>query len=157
MNLIKRDRPALDLWEAFDGLRGEMDRALDLFRVPDAAGLLDRSMAPALDIIEGNEEYLIRADLPGVEKKELEISVTGTVLSHQGRAQGREEVRFRQELPQGDLVRILPADHRPATLGGRGQDLCRIGERGPHAPRAQARGSQAQDDRRIGEVRRVEP
>ncbi len=40
MDLTKWQRPApVDLWDAFEGLRGDMDRALDLFRTPDVAGL----------------------------------------------------------------------------------------------------------------------
>ena len=70
MNIMKWENPApKDLWDAFDGLRGEMDRALDIFRVPDAMGLLDRTTAPAVDVIETPEGYVIYADLPGSTRR----------------------------------------------------------------------------------------
>jgi HSP20 family protein len=82
MDLFKWERPApIDLWEAFDGLRGEMDRALDPFKSPDVAGLFDRPTAPAVDIVETEEEYFVVADLPGVDKRDLEVSVAGSLLT----------------------------------------------------------------------------
>jgi HSP20 family protein len=92
MNLLKRPSPApLDLWEAFDGLRGEMDRAMDLFRVPDAAGLFDHSASPAVDVMETADEYLVVADVPGVKKEDLEISLAGTLLSIKGEKKGESD------------------------------------------------------------------
>jgi HSP20 family protein len=112
MSIMKWENPApKDLWEAFDGMRGEMDRALDLFRVPDAMGLLDRSAAPAVDLIETPEEYLIIADLPGVDKKDLELSVTGSILRIKGMKKAEEgsEKRkfFRRETWAGSFERTL--------------------------------------------------
>jgi HSP20 family protein len=112
MDLMKWERPApLELWEAFDGLRGDMDRALDLFRVPDAAGLLDRSTGPAVDVIETEDEYLVLADLPGVDKRDLEVSVKGSLLTIKGekRAEAESAKRrvFRKETWMGAFGRTI--------------------------------------------------
>ena len=112
MDLVKWERPApTDLWEAFDGLRGELDRALDPFRSPDVAGIFDRTTAPAVDLIETEEEYLVVADLPGVDKKELELSVTGSLLSIRGdkKAEQESEKRkfFRKETWMGSFSRTI--------------------------------------------------
>ena len=123
MDLAKWGAPATrDLWEAFDGLRGDMDRALDFFSLPDAAGLLDRTTAPAVDIVETEEEYLVVADLPGVDKRDLEVSVTGSLLAIKGvkKAEGNSDKRkvFRKETWVGSFSRTidLPAEIDPGKI-----------------------------------------
>jgi len=88
-----------------------MDRALDLFRSPDAAGLLDRVSAPAVDLIEGDEAYIVIADLPGVDKKDLELTVTGSLLAIKGDKKGEQESDrrkfFRKETWIGSFKRTI--------------------------------------------------
>jgi len=112
MDLVKWDSPApTDLWEAFDGLRGELDRALDPFRIPSVAGLLDRTTAPAVDVLETEDEYLVLADLPGVDKRDLEVSVTGSLLSIKGDKKGERDSEkrkiFRKETWVGSFSRTI--------------------------------------------------
>jgi HSP20 family protein len=90
MELTKWDRPApVDLWDAFEGLRGEMDRALDSLKVPDGSGIFDRSVAPAIDLIEREDDFLVVADLPGLRREEIDLTLAGTLLSIKG--EKREE------------------------------------------------------------------
>jgi HSP20 family protein len=112
MDLTKWQRPApVDLWDAFEGLRGDMDRALEVFRTPDVAGLLDRTSAPAVDVIETAAEYLVIADLPGVDKRDLELSVAGSLLSIKGDKREEREVEkrkfFRKETWAGSFRRTI--------------------------------------------------
>lgn len=87
----KRESPtSLDLWDAFDDLRGELERTFGAFDLPGVSGLLDWSTGPAIDLVEGDDEYLVLADLPGVRKDELELSVQGTLLTIKGEKK-REE------------------------------------------------------------------
>jgi HSP20 family protein len=123
MDLTRWGAPATrDLWEAFDGLRGDMDRALDFFSLPDAAGLLDKTTAPAVDVVETDEEYLVVADLPGVDKRDLEVSVTGSLLAIKGvkKSEGNSEKRkvFRKETWVGSFSRTidLPAEIDPGKI-----------------------------------------
>lgn len=123
MDLTRWGAPATrDLWEAFDGLRGDMDRALDFFSLPDAAGLFDKTTAPAVDVVETDEEYLVVADLPGVDKRDLEVSVTGSLLAIKGvkKSEGNSEKRkvFRKETWVGSFSRTidLPAEIDPGKI-----------------------------------------
>lgn len=129
MDLMKWERPAsMDLWEAFDGLRGDMDRALDLFRVPDAAGLFDRTTAPAVDVVETEDEFIVYADLPGVDKGDLELSVTGSLVSIKGekKAERESEKRkvFRKETWKGAFSRTidLPSQADPDKVSAELKD-----------------------------------
>jgi len=123
MDLMRwEDRNPRDLWNAFDGLRGDMDRAMDLFKLPDASGLLDRMTAPAVDVLETDEEFLVIADLPGVKKEELELNVAGTLLAikgdKKGEAQNDKRKIFRKETWVGGFSRTidLPSDIDPEKV-----------------------------------------
>ncbi len=112
MDLMKRQRPVpMDLWDAFDGLGGDLFDPFDVFRTPLAAGLFDHSAAPALDLIEGKDEYLIRADLPGIKKEDLDLSVTGTLLCVKGEVKAEKEGEkrkvFRKESWTGSFKRTI--------------------------------------------------
>lgn len=129
MDLTKWERPApMDLWEAFEGLRGEMDRALELFRAPDAAGLFDRTTAPAVDVVETEDEYVVYADLPGVEKGDLELSVSGSLVSIKGEKKAERESEkgkvFRKETWKGSFSRTinLPAQANPDKVSAELKD-----------------------------------
>jgi HSP20 family protein len=120
MDLMKWEGSApRDLWDAFDGLRGDMDRALDFFKLPDASGLLDRTTALAVDVIEDGDEFLVLADLPGVKKEDLELSVAGSLLSIKGekKQEAVDDKRriFRKETWVGSFNRTidLPAEIDP--------------------------------------------
>jgi HSP20 family protein len=112
MNLVRKQGSyPMDLWEAFDGLRDELYDAIDLFRVPEVSGLFDHSAAPPMDIIEGKDAYLVLADLPGISKEDVELSVTGTLLTIKGEVKadkGSEKRKFyRREGWQGSFQRSL--------------------------------------------------
>jgi len=118
----------MDLWEAFDGLRGEMYDALDFFKVPEVSGLFDHAGAPALDVIEGKDEYLVLADLPGLRKEDLDLSVTGTLLCIKGEVKPEKETEkrkvFRKESWAGSFKRTidLPAMADTGKIGAELKD-----------------------------------
>ena len=70
-NLIRR-RPINDLV----GLRDDFDRLFnDTFRIFDE-GYGDRvAWKPAVDMEENQEEYVIKAELPGIKKEDIKISI----------------------------------------------------------------------------------
>ncbi len=51
-------------------------------------------MWPDMDIIESDDRYFIRADVPGVEIKDIDISVSGEVLTISG--QKKEEMNVKE-------------------------------------------------------------
>ena len=64
---------------------------------------------PAIDIKEEKDKFLIAADLPGVDPKNIEISVENNVLTLKGkREETREETKgsyYRMERTQGQFYR----------------------------------------------------
>jgi len=67
--------------------------------------------APSVDVIERPDEIVVRAALPGVKKDEIEISVSGTLLTIRGKGSEpkREEQGeyYRTEIPHGAFSRTL--------------------------------------------------
>ena len=71
---------------------------------------------PSLDIVERDNEIVVRAEVPGVDKKDLEISVTDHTVTIKGctKEEHKEEKGdyFRSEIYQGSFSRssALPCD-----------------------------------------------
>jgi HSP20 family protein len=80
----------------------------------DAAAFADWS--PAIDFEESDREYLVKADVPDVQKDDIKVNVEDGVLSVEGeRRQTKEETTkkfHRIERAYGSFVRrlVLPSD-----------------------------------------------
>ena len=89
MNSLTRwQRPELSTWPSFGrltDLREEIDRLFEspLAEVARASQLLS-GWAPALDIFEAKESIWVRAELPGMKREEIEVSLHDGSLSISG-------------------------------------------------------------------------
>lgn len=137
MNLMLRNRDfGLDAFE-------ELSRFLDLGW--ENAGLYDHALSPAVDLVESDDGYTLKADLPGVDKKELELSVENNVLTIKGEKKGgnseKKEKRFyRRETWSGSFRRTisLPQAADSANVEAQLKDgvlTVRIGKREELKPR----------------------
>ncbi len=67
--------------------------------------------APRVDVIEREEEFLVRAEVPGVEKQDLELELVGQVLTLKGeRKHEKTEEKgtyYRSEIARGSFMRSL--------------------------------------------------
>jgi HSP20 family protein len=93
-SLIPR-RSVLRAPVAHPGLRAfwpqEMDRFFDdaFGNAPAAQGA--QGFTPRIDVSESDEAYLVRADVPGVEEKDIQISLEEGVLTIQGKLESEKE------------------------------------------------------------------
>ena len=80
-------------------LRDDVDHLFDsLFqsRLP-VAGRWAAAFAPAVDIEESRDEFIVRVDLPGVSAKDVKVNLLGDVLTIRGeRAQQSEQKQQNQ-------------------------------------------------------------
>jgi HSP20 family protein len=100
----------------FQSLRTAMDRLQRLSRLSsgdDEVGI--RSLS--LDVVETNDEYLVRAAIPGVDPKDVDINVNEDVLTISGKFEHKQEEKeeqyLRRELSYGEFHRSL---RLPPTL-----------------------------------------
>ncbi|NIL93161.1 MAG: Hsp20 family protein, partial [Woeseiaceae bacterium] len=71
-------------WSIVDLLHRDLDRlAGRRMSLGDADGAVT-DWVPAVDIIEENDRFVLRADVPGVEPKDIEVSMDAGVLSLSG-------------------------------------------------------------------------
>jgi len=87
MNLIRYQRPEM-VWPTFgrlSSLRDELDR---LFESPFAeltrTSQLWSGWTPALDVYEDKESFIVKAELPGMKREDIEVSLHDGALSISG-------------------------------------------------------------------------
>jgi HSP20 family protein len=87
-NLTRWQRPELTTWPGFGrltNLRDEIDR---LFEVPLAelarTSQLLSGWTPALDVFEDKDNVYVRAELPGMRKEDIDVSLHNGSLSLSG-------------------------------------------------------------------------
>jgi HSP20 family protein len=115
----------------------EMDRLFDAYfsrgwlhpfqwsSLPKATAPFE-GRTPNIDLIDRENEYVIKAELPGVDKKDLDISVTQNAVTIKGSTRSEEKEEkgdyYRCEISRGSYARTmsLPADvdeeHTKATF-----------------------------------------
>jgi HSP20 family protein len=81
-------------WDLFDDLRNAQDDLLRMSRMPrqwltqfeprPSAGYAAQAWAPAVDITERKDTYLVTAELPGVGPADLEVTIQDGLLTIQG-------------------------------------------------------------------------
>ena len=84
MDLIRWGNGLVDPFIEFESLQDEINRLFDGMRVPETRGLFDRTFSPAVDVLEHSDAFEVVCDLPGVELKDIETSVTANVLTIKG-------------------------------------------------------------------------
>ena len=91
MNIIKWQRPTLTAWPTFgrlSDLRDEIDRLFEspLTTLARPSQLLS-GWTPALDVYEEKDNFVVKAELPGMKKEEIEVSFQDGSLSISGERQ----------------------------------------------------------------------
>ena len=116
---------ALRRWDPFreiESLKREMERLFDevfertpfLRREPmiETAEEFRRVWTPACDVYETDKEIVVKANLPGVSKDNVEVIVTEDSITIKGQAKEEAEVKeknyYRRELSYGAFERVIP-------------------------------------------------
>ncbi len=74
---------------------------------------------PHVDLVERDEEVVLRAEVPGVEKKDIDVSITGNSVTIKGQTRHEEKEEkgeyYRCEISRGAFSRTvaLPAQVDP--------------------------------------------
>jgi len=71
---------------------------------------------PRVDILSGDQDYLIRADMPGVGADGLDLRVEGTTLTLVGRRADRPSFRRRFLIPRQTDVNEVSAGFQNGVL-----------------------------------------
>jgi HSP20 family protein len=102
-------------WDPFDeimSMRESMDRLFEDFfsRRPRTAGPL--VWQPAIEVFETDTDVVVKAELPGIDPKHVEVNVTDDTLTIKGEAKTEQEEKrrnyYRRELRYGAFQRAIP-------------------------------------------------
>jgi len=116
MNSLTRwQRPEFSIWPGFGrltNLREEIDR---LFEVPLAeltrSSQLLSGWTPAFDVYEDKDNVYVRAELPGMRKEDIDLSLHNGTLSISGERKGEEKFKdtevYREERFFGRFQRTI--------------------------------------------------
>ena len=69
-----------DVW----GLQSDINRLFDAFMTPFEGTEIRRTLSPKLDVAEMKDKYEIKAELPGIDEKEIDLSMDDGVLTISG-------------------------------------------------------------------------
>jgi len=103
---------ALDPSRDLTDTQTQMNRLFDNFLgQPSLSGTMERAWAPPVDMYETRNEVVVAVELPGLNEKDIRLSITGDLLTIQGERQWSDEVRdaahYRQERWFGKFERAL--------------------------------------------------
>ncbi|MFQ5903528.1 MAG: Hsp20/alpha crystallin family protein [Candidatus Binatia bacterium] len=109
-------------WEPFEGLSRMQSRINDLFEEAFGRSRLPHTPSsgvwyPPVDILESKDSYLIRAELPGTKKEDLNVELKDGALTLSGERKFEEPTDgveyHRAERPAGKFSRSF---HLPQTI-----------------------------------------
>ncbi|HWN97480.1 MAG TPA: Hsp20/alpha crystallin family protein [Methylomirabilota bacterium] len=116
MALIRWQRPEMNVWSPFrhlSTLRDEIDRLFDspLNALTNDSQQFLNGWLPTLDLHEDKDHLVLKAELPGMKKEDIDISLHGDVLTLSGERKEEENYEkaetYRAERFLGRFQRTL--------------------------------------------------
>jgi HSP20 family protein len=116
MALMRWQKPEMNVWSPFrqlSVLRDEIDRLFDspLNELTRSSQQFLSGWLPAIDLYDERDHLVLKAELPGINKDELDISLHGDVLTLSGERKDQGEFKdaevFRSERYVGRFQRSI--------------------------------------------------
>lgn len=109
-------------WREMLDIKDEFDRMMDIFR-PDLHLWEGYTKVPAVDVYEDEDNVYVKAELPGLQKEDISLTIEGDTLILSGKkSQTREEKKenyYRKEIREGAFSRSIeipcPVDKEKVT------------------------------------------
>jgi HSP20 family protein len=115
-HLKDKEEKAMEImkWEPFrelSSLRQEMNRLFDSFFDRERPAFKERQWVPAIDVSETPEEIKVKAELPGIDEKDISLSLSGNNLMIKGERKEEKEEKdkhfHRIERAYGAFQRVI--------------------------------------------------
>ena len=123
-------------WNPFkelERMRGDFDQLLDRFRTPGwlSAELETETVRPRIESFVEEGKLTVRADMPGIDPKDIEVNVSGDMLTVRGKREEKKETKKRDflqrevrygsyeystTLPKGIKAEDVKASYRDGVL-----------------------------------------
>lgn len=117
------DRPTYNPMVMFDDLRNELEQFFDrpwLAFSRKARNLEKTPWMPTMDVFEKNGELIVKADLPGMKKEDVTVTLEDNFLVLKGERKEEKEINeenfYRVERLYGAFYRRLPLSFKADPL-----------------------------------------
>ncbi|MCX7831875.1 MAG: Hsp20/alpha crystallin family protein [Actinobacteria bacterium] len=101
-----------DPWRELLNMRDELDRIFERFFVPSEIESRELTWSPSVEMYETDNELVVKAELPGLSSKDVDITLTDDALTIKGEKKESEEVKgenyYRKETRYGSFHRTIP-------------------------------------------------
>ncbi|MDD3374111.1 MAG: Hsp20/alpha crystallin family protein [Candidatus Omnitrophica bacterium] len=111
----RKDNWWVDPFSELEGIQKQMNQLFDFSLARNPLGdttLLGGQWAPAVDVYDSKDSLLVKADLPGLTKDEIEVSIHDGSLILKGEkkkdTEVKEEKYFKTERFYGSFFRTIP-------------------------------------------------
>lgn len=107
---------SLARWQPYNELRrmqSDMDRMFENFFQPSIAPTVQAGMTiPLVDVFEQDNEIIVKAEVPGLNKENLQVTATNDSITLKGEFQKEEQSKEKgyiwQERRSGSFFRSIP-------------------------------------------------
>jgi HSP20 family protein len=106
---------ALMKWEPWTGLstlQREMNRLFEALSDDDGRHIAEQMTMPAVEVSDTPEAVIVKAQVPGMSKDEIQVTVTDDALTLKGERKEEEEKKektyYRREFRYGAFTRTVP-------------------------------------------------
>ncbi|MBI5476032.1 MAG: Hsp20/alpha crystallin family protein [Ignavibacteriales bacterium] len=93
----------------FGNMHRELDKIFEQFRSDVQNEDVSKTLMPVVDIVERENEFSIKVEIPGVDKKDVKITIQNDVLTIRGEKKQEEEKKgenyYRTERSYGTFQR----------------------------------------------------
>lgn len=125
------NEPTTDIWHRFHQDMNQLIRSMDSYfplSIDEESNLLGSDWIPSVNIKEEDKQFVIKADIPGVDPKDIEVSMDNGMLSIKGERKEEKSKDtngyFRHECVQGVFYRrfSMPDSADPEKITAKGKD-----------------------------------
>ncbi|MDI6741547.1 MAG: Hsp20/alpha crystallin family protein [Smithella sp.] len=106
------DHPFYSLQKEMNGVFDNFFRGFDVAPRGFTKGL--GTFSPSIDVKENDKEFIIRAELPGVEEKDIDVTVTNDLVTIRGEKKEEKEDKdknyYYMERTYGSFCRAIPLE-----------------------------------------------
>lgn len=107
------DHPFYSLQRDMNNLFDNFFRGFEMTPRDNACGVVG-SFMPSIDVKESEKEFIIKAELPGVEEKDIDVTVTNDAVTIKGEKKEEKEDKdknyYYMERSYGSFCRVIPLD-----------------------------------------------
>ena len=83
--------------QGFDSFRNEISRVFDNFFSVGPSTLFENEWLPSINVDEYEKTILVRAEIPGIEEKDLEVTLQNNILTISGEKREEKEEKSKDK------------------------------------------------------------